>query len=272
MRTEAKQAARAAESSRAFRTLARSGFAANGVVHVLIGVIVLVAAFGGGGETDQAGAFKAIAAAPLGFVALWVIAIALWALAAWHAAEGLLSRAPESDAEGLAKKWGVRVSEWGQAVVFAALGVIAAAVALGARPDTDKTAQDTSRGVLSIPGGPFLLGAVGLGILIAGIAFFVMGVRRSYRNKVEIPPGGLGRAVEVLGVVGFVAKGIALAIVGVLLLVAAIRLDPDAAGGLDGAIEALLALPAGPVLAAIVGVGFLAYGVFCGFRARYAKL
>lgn len=272
MRTEAKRAARAAESSAAFRVLARSGFAANGLVHILIGIIVLVAAVGGRGESDQAGAFKAIAAAPLGFVVLWVIAVALWALAVWHFAEGLLARAPGSDASDVAKKWGLRVSEWGQAAVFAALGAISAAVALGARPDADEAAQATSRGVLSIPGGVFLLGAVGLGVLIAGIAFFVMGVRRSFRTKVEIPSGGLGRGIEALGVVGFVAKGVALAIIGVLLLIATVRLDPDTAGGLDGAIDALLALPFGPVPAGIVGVGFIAYGVFCGFRARYAKL
>lgn len=272
VRSEAKQAARAAESSRTFRVFARSGFAANGIVHVLIGIIALVVAAGGRGESDQAGAFTAVAAAPLGFAVLWVIAIALWSLAAWHALEGLLARRPAPDAEGVVKKWGERVSEWGQAAVFAGLGVIAAAVALGARPDADEAAEETSRGVLALPGGPLLLGAVGLGFAAAGIAFFVMGVRRSFRNKVAIPSGGLGRFVEILGVVGFVAKGVALAIIGVLLLIAAIRLDPETAGGLNGAIQALLDVTGGPFLVAVVGSGLLAYGVFCGFRARYAKL
>lgn len=267
-----KDAARSAESSGPFRLLARSGFAANGLVHILIGVIVLVVAFGGDAESDQAGAFKAIAAAPLGFAALWVLAVALWALAAWHAAEGVLSRRRRDDAKGFAQKWGVRVSEWGQAAVFLALGVIAAVVALGAKPDGDEAVEGASRGILSIPGGPFLLGAVGLGVGIGGVAFFVMGVMRSFRKKMTIPSSPLGRGVEALGAVGFVAKGIALAIVGVLLLVAAVRVEPDAAGGLDGAVQALLELPLGPWLAGFVGAGFIAYGVFCFFRARYARL
>jgi hypothetical protein len=267
-----KDAAREAEASRTFRVLARSGFVANGVVHLLIGVIVLVIAFGGDGESDQAGALKAIAAVPLGFAALWLLAIGLWALAAWHLFEGLLSRDPEGDAKGRAKKWGVRVSEWGQALVFAALGAVAVAIALGARPDADEVAEDTSRGILSIPGGPFVLGAIGLGIGITGAVFIVMGMRRSFRSKMSIPRDAVGRAVEALGVVGFVAKGIALGIVGVLLVIAAVRVDPDTAGGLDGAIRALLAVPMGPVLVAVVGAGFIAYGVFCLFRARYARL
>ena len=60
--------------------------------------------------------------------------------------------------------------------------------------------------------------------------------------------------------------------VGVLVVIAAIRVEPDTAGGLDGAVSALMALPAGPFLAALVGLGFLAYGVFTVFRARFARL
>ena len=44
------------------------------------------------------------------------------------------------------------------------------------------------------------------------------------------------------------------------------------AGGLDGALRALLALAYGPLLVGAVGVGFIAYGFFCLFRARYARL
>jgi hypothetical protein len=63
-----------------------------------------------------------------------------------------------------------------------------------------------------------------------------------------------------------------LVIIGVCLLVAGIRVDPLAAGGLEGAIEALLVLPLGPWMAGLVGVGFFAYAIFCVFRARYARL
>lgn len=272
MRTEAKQAARKAESSSLFRILARAGYFAAGIVHGLVGVIVLILAFGGKGEGDQAGAYKAIVAVPVGFVALWVLAIALVALAAWHAAEGLLADGPPDDATSVATKWWRRVAEWGQALVFAALGLIAASVALGARPNADTAAEDASRGILSIPGGPFVLGAIGLGVGIGGVVFIVMGVGRSFEQQLDLPEGGLGATVKTLGIGGFIAKGIALVVVGVLLLIAAVRIEPKAAGGLDGAIDALLRLPIGPWLAGLVGVGFLAYAVFCGFRAWYARI
>nr|WP_198426162.1 DUF1206 domain-containing protein [Microbacterium ureisolvens] len=252
--------------------MARAGYVANGIIHALIGIIVLVIASGGRGEGDQAGAMKAVAGAPAGFVVLWLIAIGLWALGVWHAAEGLLARDRSGDTKGAARKWGRRLAEWGQALVFVLLGFISAAVAIGARPDAEQTAEDASRSLLQLPGGPILLALIGVGIGIGGVAFIVMGVLRSFRNRIETPDGKLGRAVVVLGIVGFVAKGVALTIIGVLLMVAAIGDDADTAGGLDGAVDALLDLPLGPALAWIVGVGFLAYAVFTVARARFARM
>jgi hypothetical protein len=268
----AKAAAREAESSAAFEVLARAGYAANGIVHILIGVVVLVLAFGGDAEGDQSGAMKAVAAAPLGFVLLWLIAIALWALGLWHLAEGILARDRSDDVKGAARKWGRRAAEWGQALVFVALGLFAAAVAVGARPSAEKAAEAASRGLLEVPGGPVVLTLVGLGVGTAGVSFIVMGVLRSFRNRMDIPDAARGRAIEAAGVVGFVAKGVALAIVGVLLIIAAVRGDAETAGGLDGAIDALLNLALGPLLAGIVGVGFLAYGFFTVYRASLARM
>lgn len=267
MTSSVKDAARSAESSPVVRALARGGFVANGVVHLLLGVIVLAVAFGGSGETSQSGAFKAIAAAPLGFVVLWVLAILLWALGIWHVLEGI-SASRGSDV----KNWGVRISEWGQALVFFALGVIAAAVALGARTSGDQAAQSASGDLLKVPGGVFVLGLAGVGVGIGGISFIVMAVKRSFRKKMSIPSGRVGTTATILGIVGYLAEGVALVIVGILLIVAAVQVDPAVAGGFDAAIKSLLSLFLGPLLVGAVGVGFLAYGVFLFFRAKYARL
>ena len=268
----AKAAAREAESSTAFELSARAGYVANGIVHVLVGTIVLVIAFGGDGEGDQAGAFKALAAAPLGVVLLWLIAVAMCALGLWHAAEGILARDLSGDTKGAARKWGRRAAEWGQALVFIGLGVLAAFVALGARPDAEKAAETASRGLLHVWGGPVVLALVGIGFVIGGIAFVVMGVMRSFRSRLRIPDGRAGRTMTVMGVIGFVAKGVALLVVGVLLIIAAVRTEAKTAASLDGAVQAILDLTLGPLLAGIVGVGLLAYGVFTVFRARVARM
>jgi hypothetical protein len=263
----AERAARKAASHPALRMLARTGYAANGVVHILIGAIVLAIAAGGSGESDQSGAFTAIAEAPLGFVVLWVLAAGLVALGLWYVVEGVLA-----DGDDARKRWGRRVGEWVKAIVYIALGVSAATVALGSRPDGDQSAQSASGAVLAMPGGPFILGVAGAAIVIVGGAFVVKGATRSFREKLSMPGGTAARAITALGVVGYVAKGIALVIVGILVITAAVTLDPDAAGGFDEAISSLIALPFGPWLVASVGVGFIAYGLYCFFRARYARL
>jgi len=270
-RAQAEEAAYAAESSPVLRGMARAGYGATGLVHALIGTLVLVVAFGGSEEPDQTGAFKTVADAPLGVVLLGAVALALWALAAWRVLAGVIVRRSSGSAKDEARTAGRRAAEWGPAVAYAVLGVVALIVAFGARPDAERTTEDTTRGVLALPGGPLLVAAAGLGVLVAGAVFVVMGVRRSFLRRIEPPAGALGRGIEAVGVLGHVAKGVALVVVGVLLVTAAVRIDPGAAGGLDGATHALLALPLGGALAAVVGVGLIAYGVYCGFRARYAR-
>jgi hypothetical protein len=265
-------AARDAASNPVLRLLARGGYVANGLMHVVIGAITLAIALGARAEGDQAGALKAVAAAPLGFVLLWIIAVSLCALGAWHIVAGVIVPQLTDDVEGEAKKWGRRVSEWGQGLIFVVLGLIAAAVALGARPNAEAAVTAASRGVLQLPGGSIALALTGLGIGIGGISFVVMGFLRSFRARMEIPDDSAGTAVTVLGVVGFIAKGISLSIVGVLLLIAGIRGEAETAGGLDGAIDALLAVMLGPLLVGLVGGGFVAYGIFTVFRAWYARL
>ena len=87
-----------------------------------------------------------------------------------------------------------------------------------------------------------------------------------------MPAGGAGAAVTVVGVAGYVGKGIALGVVGVLVVVGAAMADPRAASGLDGALTELVTKPYGELLVWAAGAGFIVYGLFCVLRARYARL
>src|SRR6476620_5312991 len=67
-----------------FERVARGGYAASGVLHLLIALIVLRLALGTGGNADQAGALATLAAQPGGAVMLWVAAAALATLGVWY--------------------------------------------------------------------------------------------------------------------------------------------------------------------------------------------
>jgi len=82
----------------------------------------------------------------------------------------------------------------------------------------------------------------------------------------------VGGAVVVLGVVGYIAKGIALAVTGAVFVIAGLTIDPSKATGLDGALKSLVALPYGPAILFLVGAGLIAYGLYCFARARLARL
>src|SRR5579862_8206080 len=87
--------------SRGFESLARSGFAARGLIYVIIGVLAIKLAVGAGGTTtNQQGALKTIAHQPFGKVLLVLVAIGLGGYALWRLIHALLGRGPEDSDSG----------------------------------------------------------------------------------------------------------------------------------------------------------------------------
>lgn len=251
-----------------FRATARSGFAASGIVQALVGALAIqVAVQGGGKEADQSGALESLARAPGGAIVVWLIAVGGIALALQLVLDGALVR--DSDAK---EAWGRRVRAFGKAVVYAAVGVTALRVALGAGASSSGSSKQGSAKVLDLPGGPVLLVVVGLVVVGIGVALVVQGIRASFTRSIHVPAGPSGRAVVVLGRVGYCARGVAIVVVGILFVVAAVRTDPGAASGLDGALRAFAALPYGRVVLVAIGVGWICSGVYSVLRARLAKL
>jgi type IV secretory pathway VirB2 component (pilin) len=72
-----------------------------------------------------------------------------------------------------------------------------------------------------------------------------------------------------LGKVGYVAKGIAIGLVGGLFCYAALTHDPKKSGGLDAALHELLGGTLGTVAVVVVGVGIAAFGLYLLARSRH---
>ncbi|MHC2999128.1 DUF1206 domain-containing protein [Microbacterium sp. HJ5] len=263
----AKSAARVAQDSTAFRVIARIGYVVLGIVHIVIGIIAISVATGGGGEADQGGAMEQIRNSPAGVALLWAIAIGLTALAVWQIAEAVV----ESDPDGK-KKWGHRIKFIGTAVAYLAIALTAVVYALGGNSDSSQSTSSFSAQLLATPGGVVLLILVGLLVFAIGAAFVVRGATRAFEKHLATPGGAARKGIVTFGVVGYIAKGIAVAVTGILFVVAALTHDAEAAGGLDAAVHALAELPFGPVILWVVGLGLVIYGLFCFARARYARM
>jgi hypothetical protein len=252
--------------------LARVGLIAYGVVHLLIGWLALQLAWGQSTSksADPSGALRTLADQPLGKILLWLVAVGLVALGLWQASEAIWGY---RNREG-AKRVRMQITSWAKAVIYAALGVGAASVALGSGSSSSQSQRQATSGVLAWPGGRVIVVVTGLVIFGVGVAGVVKGVRESFSEEIDTSSMSpvARRGVARLGQVGYIAKGVALGVLGGLLGYAALTFERQNAQGLDRSLQAILAQPFGRFLLTAVALGFMAFGLFAMLQSRYRRM
>ncbi|WP_282948656.1 DUF1206 domain-containing protein [Cellulomonas endometrii] len=238
---------------------ARLGYAASGVLHLLLAWVTVQLAWTSGGEqADQQGALAQLAGNGLGKALLWVLVVGFVLLTLWQVTEAVA--------------WGEasdRAKAAGKAVVYAVLAWTTVSVLTSGSGGGSGGSGGQTAGLMSSGAGRVLVGLVGVGVVVVGGYHVVKGWTEKFLGDLESSPAPW---VRTAGRVGYIGKGAALAVVGVLLVVAAVQSDPEKAQGLDGALHALADLPFGAVLLTLVALGFAAYGVYAFGRARHAKV
>lgn len=263
---KAQQAGSGVQNSPAFRMLVTLGLICYGVIHVLLGWLAIQLALGGGGEASTGGAMKDLVSKPLGEVLMVVIAVGLFALALWQLIEALFGYQNLKTTKKVRRK----ISSGAKVIMYSALAVSAIALATGGDSgNSNESAQSTTARLMSAPFGQLLVGLVGLGIIAVGISQIVKGIRRKFVER-DLD-GAAPEWGKKLGTVGWIAKGLSIALVGALFLWAAISHDPQKAGGVDGALKTLLEQPFGVVLLIAMGLGFAAFGIYCFVWSRHVN-
>lgn len=238
---------------------ARLGYAASGVLHLLLAWLGLQVATGHTRkQASQAGALATLAQHSLGLVMLWVVAVGFALLAIWQVTE-VVTRRETSD----------RAKAAGKAVLYAVLTWTALTFALGGHTSSNKQTEDFTRTLMGAPAGRVLVALVGVAVLGVAAYHVYKGWKEKFLEDLQEHPG---RWAVVAGRVGYIGKGIALAAVGVLFIVAALQQQARKATGLDGALRSLRDLPAGTVVLVGVVLGLASYGVYSFARARYARV
>jgi hypothetical protein len=252
--------------------VARVGLIAYGVMHFLIGYLAIRLAWGlRGADADQTGALQTVADGPGGSVLLWTIGLGMLALALWQAGEVLLWWRGLLDPAHRKRTAFVCVRCLAKALAYAVLGVTALLFAVGLEYEADERLRDLTGDTLDIPGGAVLVGGVAVAVIAVGLYTLVRGLTGGFMKDIDLPaaPDRWEPLIEGIGRVGYVAKGIAVALVGVLLWQAATSADVSTATGLDGALAAVAGVAAGPWLLTAIGAGFAAFGLYALARARY---
>ena len=269
------KAARVTRAARPWiERLARYGYAAKGVVYVLIGSLAALGAFkGGGGPTDSRGALTQIVHQPYGRVMLGVVAVGLAGYALWRVTQAL------RDTEQKGTSWKGLAVRTGYAcigVVYAGLSFSAVRLILGhsAGKNSDETTKGWTALALMFPLGQLLVGLVGLGVIGFGLwqcyKAFTARFRRKWKQH-EMHEHGHGLATRV-GQVGLVARAVVFFIIGLFLIQAAWYARAEEARGLSGALRALEQQPYGPYVLGAVALGLVVYGLYMFVEARYRRM
>lgn len=245
----------------------RVGLVSYGVVHLLIAWLALQLAFGSAaGSASSTGALSEVAQKPLGQISLYVVAAGFLALVVWQLVEAVVGHRGEDGGRRLAK----RVGSAAKAVLYGFLGFSAVKVAIGAGSSSGGTDTLTAR-LMSMPGGQVLVALVGAGMLAVAGFLVWRGLTEGFKKDLERDghTGTSGKVFVLFGKVGFVSKGVALMVVGVLFGWAAWSHDPDKSGGLDQALTKVLQQPFGAPVLGVIAVGIGCFGLFCFAWARH---
>ena len=264
---EAQQKGREAEQSDWLDHAVRVGLVAYGVVHLMLGYLAVQLALGGRNEDASAkGALQELARHTGGTVLVWAIAVGMLLLVLWRLVEAGFGHREEEGKDRVRK----RLVSLGKGVIYGALGVSALKVATHAG-SSGSGSQGTTAKILGWPGGQVIVVLVGVAI----VAYAANTAWRGWKEKfaehldTEGKLGTAGAAYLVLGKVGYIGKGVSLAIVGGLFVVAGVHGNSREGGGLDQALQKVLQQPFGPVLIVLIGLGLVCYGLFCFARARH---
>ena len=252
--------------NRVFVVLARCGLAAQGVVHLLLGALAVLAAAGvRAAKADREQALLTIEHLPLGPWLLGLLALSLAAYVSWRFVQAAFNTERCGyDAKGLGKRFFFAISATG----YGWLAYYALHLAIAGRSGGD-TQRHLIASTLRHAYGQWLLGAVALTVMGIALFQFYQAFTGTMNDEVNCRrlSEGPWQLVYRLGQVGYTARGIVWIILAYYLLRAAVHGNPREARDTDGAFDILGTMGSGVLL--VVAAGFVAYGLYMLVRARY---
>lgn len=256
------------------RWIARVGIVAEGMIYLLIGGLALAGAFDPTQHpSGSTGAMDKLAHVPLGRVLLALLALGLAAYVLWQLALTVL------DPECTQGRWSIRrialrVHHLWSAALHCALVGIAAWQMLGFGHDAGngQTQKHLAAIALSLPGGRWLVGGIGIGVVVFGLVQWILACRPQRDTRMDLDQTSLRRPILILLVLGYLARGALFGLIGAFMIHAAWRHDPDQVAGISGALESMRDNSYGPWLLGAVAIGLIAFGLAQIAKARYRKI
>jgi hypothetical protein len=254
--------------------LARFGYAAKGVVYLIIGVLAALAAYKRGGKTtDSRGALQEILFQPYGKYLLGAVAVGLIGYAIWRLVQSIKDTENKgSGIKGIVTRIGYAVISF----VYLGLALTAVRMIMGAGSEkggAEPTQEWTAR-LLEQPFGQSLVGAIGVGFIAFALSQLYKAFTAKFRENLmteEMSKNMESFAIRT-GQFGLSARGIVFGIIGFFLILAALHSNANEAQGLSGALQVLEQQTVAPWLFGLVALGLASYGFYMLVLARYRRV
>ena len=242
---------------------ARAGYAARGIVYILLGYLTLTTA--GGGE-DTTSVLRQMQDMPLGSVLLVLVGIGLlgWGLYRLYGA-AVDIQGKGSDAKGAATRIGHALS----GLVHVVLCWVALRLAFGdgsAGSGGEGNKVDAASTAQQLPLGEVLIAIVGIGFAVAAIQQLGKAATGKFMHLIDPDAPGF---TEWLGRAGYAARGIVFGAIAWQILEVAFGGGSASQAGIGGALDALREVQ---WLYLVVAFGLLLFGVFSLVMARYRRI
>lgn len=273
IKAEVKNAGKKAVFSPLMETLTRIGYGARGAIYITMGALAVQVALGKGSAlASPLGAIAEIGKQPAGMVLLWVILLGLVSYSLWGVVRALLDPLHKgNDIKGLIERGGFFASAFGYAImILPTFGYITGSSLASNGSQTQKIIT----AIMAMPFGRWVIGVAGLVMLAAGLYHIYLGFKTGFDRQFQtyaLTPKEV-KLVTYVGRFGTAARGVVLAVVGGLIVLAAYRANPSQPIGMDAALATLLHQPYGIWLLGIVAVGLIAFGFYSMLSALWFRL
>jgi len=252
--------------------LAHWGFAAKGVVYVLIGALAIMAALGRDQQgADRNGAAQLIFEQPFGKILAILLVIGLAGYVVWRLIEGIKDPHHRgSDTKGIFQRVGY---------VFS--GLVYGAFAYSLARTISGTGQSAGGGskkslaakMIATDWGPYALAAIGLLVMGIGLRYLYKAYKNNFVQQLNVHgvQARVKKWISRIGQIGYASRGIVWLIIGFFTLRAGITSNASEMKDSQGAFT-FIEQSTGSIVLLIIAIGVVAYGGYMFVKAKYYRI